>query len=271
MNTPVGGCSAGPSCKVDSFLACLAPFEARLEPFEAPFVSVFGHRGYFVVRILAQQLAPSWYLLTAVISNTGRCFDCLEAICYVESLMRDKTEEEEEMEGEQGIAQEEGGNQMTREGRGQQADEGGEETGRQGERKGVEVHCPLPPTMVELKEMIENVAMTGSIEMYNPYTGQQYVQIYSIPGTGNTMVYPLGQSGQPLSGGQGYPSVQGYTVSGHPLMQFSTPSVNAGTSGPIPTIQTPYPAGAPVPQPQLVVTAHSPQFTQGSGSDQTAG
>ncbi|MQL99131.1 hypothetical protein Taro_031849, partial [Colocasia esculenta] len=29
----------------------------------------------------------------------------------------------------------------------------------------VEVHCPLPPTMVEPKEMIENVAMTDSIEV----------------------------------------------------------------------------------------------------------
>uniref|UniRef100_A0A1D1Z8K3 RNA-binding protein 24 n=1 Tax=Anthurium amnicola TaxID=1678845 RepID=A0A1D1Z8K3_9ARAE len=109
-------------------------------------------------------------------------------------------------------------------------------------------------------------------QMYNPYTGQQYVQIYGVPATVNTMVYPLGQSGQPHSTGHGYATVQGYALPSHPPVQLSTPSVNGLTTGPIPTIQAPYPAGvAPIPQPQFVVTAHSPQFTQGSGSDQTAG
>uniref|UniRef100_A0A1D1ZLN8 RNA-binding protein 24 n=1 Tax=Anthurium amnicola TaxID=1678845 RepID=A0A1D1ZLN8_9ARAE len=108
--------------------------------------------------------------------------------------------------------------------------------------------------------------------VYNPFTGQQYVQIFSVPGTVNPTVYPLGQLGHPLPSGHGYTAVQGYAVPTHHLVQFSAPNVNGVTAAPIPTIQAPYPAGiAPVPQPQFIVPAHSLPFTQGSGSDQMAG
>ncbi|XP_052201376.1 probable RNA-binding protein ARP1, partial [Diospyros lotus] len=110
--------------------------------------------------------------------------------------------------------------------------------------------------------------------VYNPYVGQQYLHIYGVPGTVNPAMYPYGQLGQGISGGQGYAAVQGYTVPGHQIVQFSGPSVNALTTSSIPTIQAPYPAGmaAPVPaQPQFIVPVHSPQFMQGSGPDQTAG
>ncbi|XXG64369.1 hypothetical protein AAC387_Pa05g2342 [Persea americana] len=111
--------------------------------------------------------------------------------------------------------------------------------------------------------------------VYNPYMGQQYLQIYGVPGTVNTAIYPFGQFGaQPLPSGHGYTAVQSYGVPSHHLIQFGGPSVNGVTSATIPTIQAPYPPGvlAPVPaQPQFLVPAHSPQFTQGSGSDQTAG
>ncbi|XP_038987260.1 uncharacterized protein LOC120103818 isoform X3 [Phoenix dactylifera] len=110
--------------------------------------------------------------------------------------------------------------------------------------------------------------------VYNPYMGQQYFQLYGIPGTVNTAVYPFGQLGQPIPGGHGYTAVQGYTIPGHNFAQFTGPNVNGVTTAPRPTIQAPYPAGvaAPIPPPpHFLVTAHSPQFTQGSSSDQTAG
>nr|XP_019708922.1 RNA-binding protein 24 isoform X1 [Elaeis guineensis] len=110
--------------------------------------------------------------------------------------------------------------------------------------------------------------------VYGPYMGQQYFQLYGIPGTVNTAIYPFGQLGQPIPGGHGYATVQGYTIPGHNFVQFSGPNVNGVTTAPRPTIQAPYPAGvaAPIPPPpHYLVTAHSPQFTQGSSSDQTAG
>ncbi|XP_021648393.2 uncharacterized protein LOC110641106 isoform X2 [Hevea brasiliensis] len=78
--------------------------------------------------------------------------------------------------------------------------------------------------------------------VYNPYAGQQYLQIYGVPGTVNTAIYPYGQLGQTLPGGHGYTTMQGYAIPGHHVMQFGGPSVNAITSSPVPTIQAPYPA-----------------------------
>ncbi|KAK1554982.1 hypothetical protein Q3G72_020014 [Acer saccharum] len=109
--------------------------------------------------------------------------------------------------------------------------------------------------------------------VYNPYAGQQYLQIYGVPGTVNTAIYPYGQMGQTISGGHGYSPVQGYSMPSHQIVQFSGPGVNAISTSPMATVQAPYPAGiaAPVPaQPQFLVAAPS-QFMQGSGSDQTTG
>ncbi|KDP36742.1 hypothetical protein JCGZ_08033 [Jatropha curcas] len=110
--------------------------------------------------------------------------------------------------------------------------------------------------------------------VYNPYAGQPYLQIYGVPGAVNTAMYPYGQLGQTLPGGHGYSTVQGYAMPGHQIVQFGGPSVNPITTSPMATIQTPYPTGiaAPVPaQPPFIVPAPSPQYMQGSGSDQTAG
>ncbi|CAK9163758.1 unnamed protein product [Ilex paraguariensis] len=110
--------------------------------------------------------------------------------------------------------------------------------------------------------------------VYNPYASQQYLHIYGVPGTVNTAIYPYSQLGQTVPGGHGYTTLQGYTVPGHQIVQFGGPSVNAITTSSIPSIQAPYPTGvaAPVPaQPQFMLPAHSPQFMQGSGSDQNAG
>ncbi|KAG6785533.1 hypothetical protein POTOM_007094 [Populus tomentosa] len=111
--------------------------------------------------------------------------------------------------------------------------------------------------------------------VYNPYAaGQQYLQIYGVPGTVNTGMYPYGQFGQNVPGGHGYTTMQGYAVPGHHIMQFGGPGVNAMTTSPLPTIQAPYPTGiaAAVPaQQQFIVPAPSPQYMHSSGSDQTTG
>ncbi|XP_031401199.1 RNA-binding protein 24-A-like isoform X2 [Punica granatum] len=102
---------------------------------------------------------------------------------------------------------------------------------------------------------------------------QQYLHVYGVPGVPTTGPYSYGQLGHPTSGSHGYTSLQNYGVPGQHLVQFAGPNLNGPTTAPpIPTIQAPYPTGVggPVPgQPQIIVTAHSPQFT--SGSDQTAG
>ncbi|KAI8016192.1 putative RNA-binding protein ARP1 [Camellia lanceoleosa] len=101
--------------------------------------------------------------------------------------------------------------------------------------------------------------------VYNPYVGQQYLHLYGVPGTVNPAMYPYSQLGQTIPGGQGYNTMQGYTMPGHQIVQFGGPSVNAITTSPIPTIHAQYPTGmaAPVPvQPQFIVPAHSPQFMQ---------
>ncbi|KAJ6399791.1 hypothetical protein OIU77_020362 [Salix suchowensis] len=111
--------------------------------------------------------------------------------------------------------------------------------------------------------------------VYNPYaTGQQYLQMYGVPGAVNSGMYPYGQLSQNVPGGHGYTSIPGYAVPGHQIVQFGGPSVNAITTSSMPTIQAPYHTGiAPaVPaQPQFIVPAPSPQYMQGSGSDQNTG
>ncbi|KAK6939177.1 RNA recognition motif domain, partial [Dillenia turbinata] len=66
--------------------------------------------------------------------------------------------------------------------------------------------------------------------VYNPYVGQQYLQIYGVPGPVNTPVYPYGQMNQNIPGNHGYPTVQGYAMPGHHIVQFGGPSVNAMTT-----------------------------------------
>uniref|UniRef100_A0A6V7QW82 RRM domain-containing protein n=1 Tax=Ananas comosus var. bracteatus TaxID=296719 RepID=A0A6V7QW82_ANACO len=111
---------------------------------------------------------------------------------------------------------------------------------------------------------------------YTPYMAQQYFQLYGVPGAVNPAVYPYGQFGQPVLG-HGYTTVHGYSPHGQPFVQLSGPNVNGLTSAPGPAVQSPFPIGVatpltPVPaQPRFLVPAHSPQITQGSGSEQTAG
>ncbi|PKI33679.1 RNA-binding protein 38 [Punica granatum] len=118
----------------------------------------------------------------------------------------------------------------------------------------------------------ENLYSQG---VYNPYISQQqYLQLYGVPGTANSAVYPYGQLSQTVPGGHGYMTMQGYAVPGHQIVQFSGLGVNAMTNPPTPTGQASYPTGiaAAVPSQQpLRFPAPTPQFMQGGGSDHTAG
>jgi len=78
--------------------------------------------------------------------------------------------------------------------------------------------------------------------MYNPYMGQQYLQLYGVPGTVNTTIYPYGQLGQAIPGGHGYSAMQGYTVPGHQIVPYAS-NVNAITTSPMPAIQASFPSG----------------------------
>lgn len=107
--------------------------------------------------------------------------------------------------------------------------------------------------------------------VYNPYSSQQYLPIY---GAVNTPIYPYNQMGQISPGGHGYPGFQGYTLTGHQIVQFGGPNVNAATTSSIRSIQAAYPTGvsAPIQGQQFVITAPSSQIIQGGGaSDQNSG
>ncbi|XP_010539766.1 PREDICTED: RNA-binding protein 38-like isoform X2 [Tarenaya hassleriana] len=105
--------------------------------------------------------------------------------------------------------------------------------------------------------------------IYGPYMGQQYLQVYGVPGTVNTPVYPFGQLSQAVPSGHGYTSVQGYTVPGSHVLQLGGPSVSTMTTSSIPAIESPYPQGHVPAQPHIIVQA--PQFMQTGGSDQNTG
>ncbi|CAF2256590.1 hypothetical protein BRARA_H02307 [Brassica rapa] len=78
--------------------------------------------------------------------------------------------------------------------------------------------------------------------LYGPYTGQQYLQVYGVPGAVNSPGYQYGQLSQNISVGHGY----------------SVPGSH---------IQSPYPSAVAGPSP----TQSNPQYMQSSGSDQTTG
>ncbi|CAA0838477.1 RNA-binding (RRM/RBD/RNP motifs) family protein [Striga hermonthica] len=107
--------------------------------------------------------------------------------------------------------------------------------------------------------------------VYNPYGSQQFLQIYGVPGTVGTTMYPYSQLSQASPGSHSYSALPGYAMPGHQIMQYGGPSANVMTSSSVPTIPVPYPAGAIPQQPQFILPAHAPQFMPGGGSDQNAG
>ncbi|CAL5386441.1 unnamed protein product [Camellia sinensis] len=76
--------------------------------------------------------------------------------------------------------------------------------------------------------------------VYNPHTGQHYLQIYGVPSTVNTNIVPYGQMGHPLSGNHGYPTIQGYVTPGRHVLQYGGPLVNRVTTDTIAITQAQY-------------------------------
>lgn len=105
--------------------------------------------------------------------------------------------------------------------------------------------------------------------VYNPYMGQQYLQLYGDPRPVNASINPYGQCGPFVLSSNGYTTVQRYAIPGHQIVQYSGPSVYALPTSSVPAIiQASYPAGIPPPihsQPPVLVPAPTPQFIQGSG------
>ncbi|KAK4804435.1 hypothetical protein SAY86_004252 [Trapa natans] len=80
--------------------------------------------------------------------------------------------------------------------------------------------------------------------LYSPYMGQQqYLQVYGVPGTGGSAMYPYGQLSQTVPGCQSYTAMQGYAVPGHQVVQLTGPGMNTITSPSTPTSQASYPTG----------------------------
>ncbi|CAN8292178.1 unnamed protein product [Cochlearia groenlandica] len=105
-----------------------------------------------------------------------------------------------------------------------------------------------------------NYMYSQSQGVYGPYTGQQYLQVYGVPGAVNSPGYQYGQMNQSIPGGQGY---QSYSYPGGHVMPRGGP----GTTPPMYAIQSPYPSAADPGQTHINVK--TPHYTQSSGSDQT--
>lgn len=99
---------------------------------------------------------------------------------------------------------------------------------------------------------------------YNPYTMQQYLQFYGVPGAENAAIYPYGPQSVPA--GHNYaPALQGYSVPGQHHVRLGGPSVS-GIGSPRPTTQAMYTSGAEFRPPRFIVPS---QFSSGSGSEPT--
>ncbi|CAN6246354.1 unnamed protein product, partial [Urochloa humidicola] len=106
----------------------------------------------------------------------------------------------------------------------------------------------------------------------NPYAGQQYLPIYGVSAAANATNQPFSQLSPSISnGGSGYVSVHGYNMPGNQYVQLTGSNFSNTSPTARPSIQTPFLVAAPITaHPHLMIPAHSPQFTQASGSDQRA-
>lgn len=73
--------------------------------------------------------------------------------------------------------------------------------------------------------------------------GQQYLQIYGVPGAVNASIYPYGQLSQAIPSGHGFTAMQGYAMAGHQIVPHGGTNINSITTSPMPTVQAPYPSG----------------------------
>ncbi|CAI9302182.1 unnamed protein product [Lactuca saligna] len=92
--------------------------------------------------------------------------------------------------------------------------------------------------------------------VYNPYSSQQYLQVYGA--VNPPSMYPYNQMGQIAPSGHGYTAYPGYnTLPGHQIVQFGGPNVNAATTtSSIRSIQAAYPTG-------VVAPVQGQQFDEG--------
>lgn len=102
---------------------------------------------------------------------------------------------------------------------------------------------------------------------YNSYAGQQYLQMYGLPGMVDSANSPYGQWRQPISETQGYTAPRAFALPMHQILPFSRPSVHEVTAPPEPVIQTPYPTGPT--QTQIVPPAHPRKLNEGNNADPT--
>ncbi|KAI4389661.1 hypothetical protein MLD38_001862 [Melastoma candidum] len=114
--------------------------------------------------------------------------------------------------------------------------------------------------------------------VYSPYISQQYLQMYGMQNAinSNTGVYPYTSAGQnmPRGGHHGYAPIAGYTMTGHPIVQFGAPSIEALSTSPMPAVQASYPpvsglASGYSTRPQIIIPVASTQFLQGGSSDRS--
>lgn len=99
---------------------------------------------------------------------------------------------------------------------------------------------------------------------YNPYMGQlqHNPQMFGMPGSMNTNVFPFGQMGVP--GSPGYRAPQGIVAPGPHVMSYSRPIVS-GTNTTTETVTlspAPYPTGVAPQFPGQIRSVHPSQFTQ---------
>ena len=76
--------------------------------------------------------------------------------------------------------------------------------------------------------------------IFNPYLGAQYPQLYGSHGTLNPAVYPYVHIGQPFQTGPSYPKLQSYAVPGPHIVHFASPGAS-----PVTTLSQPYGASVP--------------------------
>lgn len=99
---------------------------------------------------------------------------------------------------------------------------------------------------------------------YNPYTGQLQPnpQMYGMPGTMNSSVFPFGQVGPLPPGSPGYRASQGIVTPGPHVLAYSRPTVSGTTTENVPMSPAPYVTGVAPPFLGQMRSAHPSQFTQ---------
>ncbi|XP_047334684.1 RNA-binding protein 24-like [Impatiens glandulifera] len=109
---------------------------------------------------------------------------------------------------------------------------------------------------------------------YSPYMGQNYLQMYGVPGAVSTNMASYAQMGQPVSGSHGYSSIPAFVSPGQHVVRYGGPPLTGGTSESIASVPSPYHTGIASPIPghaRMIFPVTPPQFPHNSGSEQTAG